>query len=59
MTSQCRTERGLLQDWVSRPVAHALRSLELPEGFYKAFLKAGEGGGLRVCDQFVHNPLIG
>ena len=38
-------------------MAHALRSLELPEGFHKAFLKASEGGSLRVCDQLVHNPL--
>ena len=57
MISKCRTEGGLLPSWVRRTVAYALRSLELPEGFHKAFLKAGEGGSLRVCDQFLHNPL--
>lgn len=40
-------------------VAHAHKSPYSPKGFSKAFLRSDEDGWPRVCDQLVHNSLIG
>ena len=40
-------------------VAHALKSLELPEGFWQSIFKGQEKGDRRVRDQLVHSSLIG
>ena len=39
-------------------VAHALKSLELSEGFRQSIFKDRESGGGRVRDQLAHNFLI-
>ena len=59
--SESGAEKGLLQDHARRQVAQDTEKTQSShKGFGKAFskVKAREGGG-RVCDEFVHNSLIG
>ena len=55
-------EKGLLQCHAQRDeVAHALKSLQFPEGFWEGIFESQVKEGVhRVCDQIVHNsgPLM-
>ena len=53
-------EKGLLQGHARRRVAPALKSPELPKGFQQStFQSQVEEGARGICDQLVHNSLIG
>ena len=53
-------EKGLLQGHARRRVAPALKSPELPKGFQQStFQSQVEEGAHGICDQLVHNSLIG
>ena len=52
--------KGLLQGHTRRQVVHALKSSELPEGFWQSPFKSQvREVGWKVCDQVVHNFLTG
>ena len=58
-TSEFGAEKGLLQGLQGGEVAHALKSLEFPEGFRQSIFKGQEGGGVghRACDPRRHDSL--
>ena len=59
-TSEFGAEKGLLQGHARRRVAHALKSPELPEGFWQSIFKSQvREGVLRLCDQLMRSFLSG
>ena len=58
--SEFGAEKGLFQGSARRRVAYTLKRPELPEGFWQSIFKSQvREEGRRVCDQLVHNSLIG
>ena len=52
-------EKGLLQGHVKRQMSHALKSPELPEGFWQRIFKSQvKEVGCRICNRLVHNSVI-
>ena len=59
-TSESGEEKGLLQGHSSRQVAQAQKIPKLPKGFWQSIFKGQmREGSRRVCDQLMHNSLIG